>query len=62
MLQVALLLVMWDDLKPKFDPEMALRPQRPELQMLPEVEPLDLELPSKLKGPEGASSDEKTVS
>lgn len=51
---------MWDDLKPKFDPEMARRPQRPELQILPEVEPLDL--PSKVKGPDGAASAEKTPS
>eukprot|EP00884_Botryococcus_braunii_P022578 jgi/Botrbrau1/9003/Bobra.0148s0106.1 len=48
--KVALLLVMWDDLKPKFDPNLLSRPQRPQLPVLDDVEPLDLR--PKAKEPE----------
>ena len=40
--QAALLLELWDSAKPKFDPESLGRQPRPQLPVLPDVEPMDL--------------------
>jgi len=42
-MQASLLLEVWDALKPKFDPEALDRQQKPQLPVLPELEPLDLQ-------------------
>jgi hypothetical protein len=39
-LQAALLLVLWDSVKPRFDPEATKKPARPEIPVLPDVEDL----------------------
>ena len=40
--QAALLLELWDSAKPRFDPESVGRQARPQLPVLPDVEPLDI--------------------
>ncbi len=42
MMQAALLLEFWDSAKPKFDPESLGRQPRPQLPVLPDVEPVQM--------------------
>lgn len=37
-MQAALLLLLWDNIKPKFDSKAIKQPERPEMPILPEVE------------------------